>query len=188
MTTARQVARPAVWLLYLAIVFEFIFMITPFALYFYSAYRPALGLLNSSPWTAWLTGFFLPHFSQTPSRLLNALNTSGWYLAYLGLGLFLLAAGQLYGSKLLRRQQVSGWFYRHVRHPQYVALAILGLGTTLIWPRFLVLIAYVTMLALYGWLARFEEQDCTTKYGESYRAFQARTGMFLPNPLKLFRH
>jgi hypothetical protein len=56
----------------------------------------------------------------------------------------------------------------------------MGLGTLLIWPRFLILIAYVTMLFLYGILARSEEENCLQKHGESYRAYLERTGRFLP--------
>lgn len=180
MNTSRKLAFATAWIFYLVIVFEFLFMITPFALYFYSAYQPALSILNGSPYTAWLTGFFLPHFSHTDSTLVDALNRAGWWLAYLGLTLFLVSALQLYLSKLLRKGAVSGLLYRYIRHPQYLALAILGLGTTLIWPRFIVLITFVFMLFAYRWLARFEEQKCLQKFGEPYRQYQLETGMFLP--------
>lgn len=190
MIQSRQLITPAVWFFYLAIVFEFLFMITPFALYFYTAYRPGLSLLNDSPLTAWLTGFFLPHFSQTSSTLLATLNSAGWALAYLGLSLFLFSAVQLYGSKLLRRGAVTGFLYKYVRHPQYLALALLGLGMTLIWPRFIVLLTFVSMLFVYRMLARTEEQNCVRKYGAAYEEYQARTGMFLPPlvPGKLGHH
>lgn len=36
------------------------------------------------------------------------------------------------------------------------------------------------MLFFYGLLARWEEAQCLAQYGESYRAYQARTGRFLP--------
>lgn len=180
---SNLVLRSTVWLFYAAIVLEFLFMITPFALYFYSAYRPGLGLLNASAWTAWLTGFFLPHFSQTPSPVLTTLSSLGWFLAYLGLGLFLVSAVQLYGARLLRKGAVTGFLYRHVRHPQYLALAVLGGGMTLIWPRFIVLITYVSMLFVYRALARFEERHCLEKFGEPYRMYLAETGMFLPRGL-----
>ena len=36
-------------------------------------------------------------------------------------------------------------------------LAVLGLGTVLIWPRFLVLVSFVVMLCLYDLLARWED-------------------------------
>ena len=180
MNTSRKLVFGTAWIFYLAIVFEFLFMITPFALYFYSAYQPALSLLNGSQYTAWLTGFFLPHFSQTDSSLIYGLNRAGWWLAYLGLVLFVVSALQLYLSKLLRKGTVSGLLYRYIRHPQYLALAILGLGTTLIWPRFVVLIMFVFMLFIYRWLARFEEEKCLQKYGEPYQRYLLNTGMFLP--------
>ncbi len=180
MKRLQRFITPAAWIFYLVIVFEFLFMITPFALYFYSAYKPAIGLLNGSAYTAWLTGFFLPHFAQTNSELLSVLNSAGWALAYLGLLLFLVSAIQLYGSKLLRLGAVTGLLYRYIRHPQYLALAVLGLGTTLIWPRFIVLIAFISMLFIYRWLARFEEENCEQKYGASYREYLEKTGRFLP--------
>lgn len=50
----------------------------------------------------------------------------------------------------------------------------------LLWPRFLVLIGYLTMLFLYAVLARWEETQCLAQYGESYRRYLERTGRFLP--------
>jgi protein-S-isoprenylcysteine O-methyltransferase Ste14 len=176
----QRILTPAVWAFYLVIVLEFLFMISPLALHFYASYGPFLNLLHKTPWTAWLTGFFLPHFSYTTSPLLNVLKPLGFLLALVGLLLFLMGAVQVYGSKLFRRGAVTGGLYRLVRHPQYLALAMLGLGVTLIWPRFFVLFSYLVMLLLYGVLARWEEARCIEKYGESYRAFQRRTGRFFP--------
>jgi adenylate cyclase len=45
---------PAVWVAYVGIVFEILFMISPFALYYYAGYGPSLNVLHRSPWTAWL--------------------------------------------------------------------------------------------------------------------------------------
>jgi protein-S-isoprenylcysteine O-methyltransferase Ste14 len=179
----RRVLKPAIWAFYLVIVFEILFMISPFALYFYSAYGPTLNVLHRWPETAWLTKFFLPHFSQTSSSLLNALPTLAGVLLLVGLLLFLVAAVPLYWTKFRRRGMVSGGLYAVIRHPQYVGLAVMGLGTTLIWPRFLVLITYVTMLCLYAILARWEEERCLAQFGDSYHAYQAQTGMFLPQSL-----
>jgi protein-S-isoprenylcysteine O-methyltransferase Ste14 len=176
---------PAVWALYVAIGFEILFMISPFALYYYSTYGPSLNFLHGSPWTAWLTHFFLPHFSMTASPLLNSLRGAGQLLVLVGSLVFLACFAQLYWAQFRRKGAVLGGLYRWSRHPQYLALAITGLGTLLAWPRFLVLIAYITMLFLYGWLARVEEERCLRKYGVSYRDYMARTGMFLPG--RLFR-
>ncbi|HEY4681641.1 MAG TPA: isoprenylcysteine carboxylmethyltransferase family protein [Candidatus Acidoferrales bacterium] len=181
MSLTRVGWRPAVWLVYIVIVFEILFMISPFALYYYSAYAPFLNLIGSSPATAWLDRFFLPHFSHTSSQTLEALSrwNEGIFLA--GLILFAIGFAQVYGSKLLRRGQVvSGGLYRWIRHPQYLTVGVMGIGVLLHWPRFLVLVGYVTMLFLYYFLARHEERSCLARYGESYRSYLARTGMFFP--------
>src|SRR5262245_30639503 len=174
---------PAVWVAYVGIVFEILFMISPFGLYYYAAYGPALNVLHLSPWTTWLTDFLLPHFSYTSSRLLNWLPHVGGLLIVLGVLLFVIGFVQVYRAKLGGGRLMTGGIYRLARHPQYLGLAILGLGAFLIWPRVLVLIAYVSMLFLYALLARWEEARCTEKFGESYRAYQRRTGMLLPRPI-----
>jgi protein-S-isoprenylcysteine O-methyltransferase Ste14 len=173
---------PAVWLVYVLIVFEILFMISPFALYYYSAYRPFLNLLRRSPATAWLDQFFLPHFSQTSSPLLEALGRGGEPVFFAGVLLFLIGFVQIYGTKLFRRgRAVTGGLYRWIRHPQYLAVGVMGIGVLLHWPRFLVLVGFVTMLYLYYFLARHEEHRCLARYGESYRLYLESTGMFFPH-------
>jgi hypothetical protein len=101
-------------------------------------------------------------------------------LVTLGLGIFLICAAQVYSAKLLRRGVVSRGLYRAVRHPQYLGLGIAGLGLLFYWPRFIILVLYVSMLFVYYLLARHEEERMEAKFGEGYRAFRARTPMFLP--------
>lgn len=170
---------PAAWVLYVAIVFEILFMISPFGLYYYSVYGPSLNLFHRSPWTAWLTHFFLPHFSQTSDAVLNRLEDLGRLLLIVGGVMFLLAFAQVYWAKSRQRGLITGGVYAVARHPQYLALAIVGLGALLIWPRYLVLIMYVTMLFLYAILARWEEERCAQQFS-GYRAYHERTGMFWP--------
>ncbi len=167
---------PAAWVLYVAIVLEILFMISPFALYYYSAYGPSLNVFHYFAGTSWLTSFFLPHFSDTTSPLLNAVRAIGFSLTAAGITLFVAGFAQVYWAKIHGREVVTGGLYALTRHPQYVALAILGLGTLLIWPRFLVLVMYVTMLFLYALLARWEEARCLAQYGEHYRSYQRHTG------------
>jgi protein-S-isoprenylcysteine O-methyltransferase Ste14 len=183
MSRWRSVLKPAMWAFYVVIVCEILFMISPFALYFYSAYGPTLNVLHRWPATAWLTKFFLPHFSQTRNLLLNALPIVAGLLIMFGMALFFAAAIPLYWAKLRRRGAVTEGLYALIRHPQYLGLAVVGFGTTLMWPRFLVLIAYVTMLFLYAGLARWEEEQCLARFGASYRTYQQRTGRFLPHRL-----
>ncbi|WP_320043572.1 isoprenylcysteine carboxylmethyltransferase family protein [uncultured Desulfobacter sp.] len=163
-------------------------MISPFGLYYYSFYGFPLRALSQYKLGSFLTGFFLPHFTRTSSPLISLLQGMGWPLLWVGLVLFTMGFIQIYGSKfisVLNREKryagpVDSWLYGNVRHPQYVALAVAGLGALLVWPRFLVLFSYVTMFFLYYSLARFEEHRCSMKFGEEYRQYLDNTNMFLP--------
>jgi protein-S-isoprenylcysteine O-methyltransferase Ste14 len=155
-------------------------MISPFAAYFYAGYGPLLNALYAFPATAWLTGFFLPHAVVSKSGVLNFVNSLGRTLFSLGILAFLIGAFQIYSAKFRRKGVVDGILYRWIRHPQYLFLAIAGLGLLLFWPRFFIMILYVSMLFVYYLLARHEEQRMLAQYGESYRAYMQRTAMFLP--------
>ncbi|MFQ5662379.1 MAG: methyltransferase family protein [Terriglobia bacterium] len=161
---------------------ELLIMISPFAGFFYASLRfdPFLGLLSQSAATAWLDGFFLNHSVVTASALLEWQRRIGVYLFGLGLGGFLLSALQVYGNKLRKRGVAQGLLYRFVRHPQYLCLGIAGWGLLTMWPRFLLLGAWVTMLFLYAGLARFEERRMEERFGDAYRRFAQRRGAFLP--------
>ncbi len=179
----RKVAWSAALLFYLLVAFEVIVMVTPFTIYFYSVYAPVLTWLERSSWTAWLTAFFLPHITYSGDPLLVALAYAAPILLTLGLGIFFVCAGQVYGAKLFRKGIVSGGLYRRVRHPQYLGLSIAGLGLLLYWPRFFILVTYISMLFVYYLLARNEESRMLRKFGEGYGAYLDRTPMFLPgNP------
>jgi protein-S-isoprenylcysteine O-methyltransferase Ste14 len=134
---------------YLLIGFEIVYMISPFALYYYSVYGQSLNFLSENPVTAWLTTFFLPHVAKTSSTLLNTVGDVGWTLALLGFLAFCVGAAQIYYYKFARKGMVIGGVYNFIRHPQYVSLSVCSLGLLLAWPRYLVLISFVTMLFAY---------------------------------------
>ncbi|MDA8016100.1 MAG: isoprenylcysteine carboxylmethyltransferase family protein [Thermoanaerobaculia bacterium] len=182
-TPKRSSLFRTAWLFYAIIVFEILFMISPAGLHFYAVYGPALDVLHGTAETAWLTTFYLPHFSFTSNPVLQAAKPIGFALLYTGLLAFAIGFVQIYWAKLRRRGHVVGGLYRWIRHPQYLALAVVGLGTSLVWPRFLVVLSYVTMLCLYSWLARREEAACVERFGDSYRSYMASTGRFLPRAL-----
>ncbi|MBI4469026.1 MAG: hypothetical protein HY650_06875 [Acidobacteria bacterium] len=173
-------ALPATWGFYTVVVFEILFMISPFGLYFYSVYATPLSILNQHESTAWLTSFVLPHFSETRATWLND-TVHRWEWIFLpGLILFVVGFVQIYGAKLITKREVTGGLYRYIRHPQYLALAIMGVATFLRWPRYLVLLGLVLMLFAYYTLARHEEERCEERFGSKYREYRSRTGMFLP--------
>ncbi len=168
---------------YLLIAFEFFYMASPFAMYFYSVYKPGLGFLSRFPLLAWMTGFFMPHLVvDTKSALLSSIPAVGVVIATLGLILFLICAFQIYYAKLFLKKAVTGGIYKYVRHPQYAAFALCSFGLLLLWPRYLTLFFYVTLLFVYYWLARKEEKECLQKFGEEYASYKAGTAMFFPLP------
>ena len=183
MNLRGKLFRSSVIIFYVLIGLEIIIMISPFAAYFYAGYGPVLNTLYAFPATAWLTGFFLPHAVVSKSELLNFINSFGRTLFSLGIIAFLAGALQIYTAKIRRKGVVTGILYHWIRHPQYLFLAIAGLGLLLFWPRFFILILYVSMLFIYYLLARHEEKQMLERHGESYRAYMERTAMFLPgNP------
>jgi protein-S-isoprenylcysteine O-methyltransferase Ste14 len=163
------------------IAFEFFYMASPFAVYFYSVYRPSLDFLNQIPGAAWLVSFFLPHIViETSSPLVNAHNVVGAILAAIGFLAFCIGAAQVYYHKLARKGAVTGGVYNIIRHPQYAAFILCSFGLLVLWPRFIVLVMFVTMLFVYYFLAKVEEKECEEKFGQSYLDYKNKTGMFLP--------
>lgn len=163
------------WGLNLLIVFEILFMISPFALYYYSGYSHVLNVIRDSNYSYWLISFFLPHYDESSVWLLNAAGEIGQWLFLAGLVMFIIAAVQIYYTKFKKRNAVTSGLYRLTRHPQYIAFAVMGLGLLSVWPRFLVLIAYVTMLFAYYLLAKKEERDCSLRYGAVYDNYIVET-------------
>ena len=165
---------------YVLIAFEFLYMASPFAAYFYGVYGPGLDWLQGSGTTSWLIQFFLPHVvEETDSLLVDNLGLVGTLLLVAGLTGFAVGAAQVYNAKLRRKGAVTNVLYRHIRHPQYVALIVASIGMALIWPRYLVVLATVTVIFIYIALAKAEERICLKRF-PGYGDYMTRTGMFLP--------
>ncbi len=189
MSVNDRLIKGSVILFYFLIGLEIVIMISPFAGFFYAGYGPVLNILYDIKATSWLTGFFLPHAVIARNDLLNFLNGMGRSLFSFGLIAFFIGAVQIYSAKFRRKGVVSSILYRWVRHPQYLFLAISGLGLLLFWPRFIILILYISMLYVYYLLAKNEEDRMLKQHGDSYAAYMQRTAMFIPGKpgQKIFR-
>jgi len=175
----RFAARGAIVLSFV-VALEIVIMISPFALFFYAVFNPVLLALDRSPATRWLTAFFLPHMVVSPDPALRALRVLGSVALVTGMAVFLVCAVQIYAGRLFRTGPATRGLYTVIRHPQYLALAVSGLSLAILWPRFLTLVLLAVMLFLYYLLARDEERRMLARFGDDYRGFMARTGMFLP--------
>lgn len=166
-------------LAYCLIGIEIIIMISPFALYFYSIYAPILNFLASSPQSSWTTEFFLPHMVFLNDPFILAMSYLQ-ILLVIGLVLFFTAAVPLYWGRFTGKGVVSISFYSKIRHPQYLFLAISGFGLLLYWPRFIILIFFVTMLYVYYLLARNEEWRMKHEAPGAYEKYMESIPMYLP--------
>ncbi len=164
--------------------FEVLIMISPFAFFFYSVFNPIFHFLSQYSLTKWTTNFFLPHMILPPSPFLKTLRILGSVFFLAGLATFTVCALQVYLGKIFKWGVASRGLYRFIRHPQYLALGVWGIGMAILWPRFIVLVTLSLMFVLYYFLARDEERRMVSQYGEAYEQYLAATGMFLPQALE----
>jgi protein-S-isoprenylcysteine O-methyltransferase Ste14 len=70
--------------------------------------------------------------------------------------------------------------YAYVRHPQYVGFILIMLGFLLQWPTLVTLVMFPILVTMYAKLARREERDVLSEFGETYRRYIEYTPAFFP--------
>ncbi len=176
----KNIAARGGIIVFFIMAFEVMIMISPFAFFFYSVFNPVLHWLGNYPATEWLTTFFLPHMILPPTFFLKAIRILGSILFVVGAASFTICALQVYLGKIFKWGIADMGLYRIIRHPQYLALGLWGIGMSILWSRFLVLASLSLMFILYYFLAKDEERRMLNQFGESYRQYMGRTGMFVP--------
>jgi protein-S-isoprenylcysteine O-methyltransferase Ste14 len=177
---AKKIAAQGGIIIFFVMAFEVMIMISPFAFFFYSVFNPVFKWLNQYAATRWLTDFFLPHMILPPTVFLKTVRIFGSAFFIIGLVTFTVCALQVYLGKIFRRGIADKDLYRYIRHPQYLALGMWGMGMSVLWPRFIVLVTLSMMFILYYFLAKDEERRMLKQYGDGYRNYMNNTGMFLP--------
>ncbi|MEX0759040.1 MAG: isoprenylcysteine carboxylmethyltransferase family protein [Tistlia sp.] len=112
-----------------------------------------------------------PHFG--PFHLLS--------FAFIGGGFILIAKAW----RVLHAAQQQGLLatsgpYAHVRHPQYLGFILVLLGFLLQWPTLLTLAMFPVLIWMYLHLARQEEREAHTDFGEAYAAYARHVPAFVP--------
>lgn len=170
--------------LYFIIGFEVLIMISPFAGFFYSVFNPVLLKLSSHSSTRWLSAFYLPHMILPRDWFLQFVRVSGSVMFVLGAVIFLVCAIQIYTAKFTKKGAVLAGFYSIIRHPQYLALEMAGLGLAILWPRFLTIVLWLVMIFVYYALAKDEERRMLKTHEDTYDSYMKKTGMFLPKGIE----
>jgi len=147
--------------------------------------HPSGAALSRAERTAGNTSQLLWYTATLYSVFLPLKLGTAWF--YIGLALFTLglaavavAAAAFVATPLDR--PVSGGLYRLSRHPIYIGLFLIYLGTGLAsasWA--FLLLAFVAMVLMHS-VVLYEERFCLQRYGDAYRRYRDRTPRWLGMP------
>lgn len=100
---------------------------------------------------------------------------------FIAAGFILISAAWkvLYDAQQTRSLATAGP-YSYVRHPQYVGFILVMLGFLLQWPTILTLAMFPVLTIMYVKLARDEERDARSDFGEAYTKYAQEVPAFLP--------
>ena len=73
-----------------------------------------------------------------------------------------------------------------MRHPQYVGFVLVMFGFLLQWPTILTLAMFPVLTIMYVKLARGEERDARSEFGEAYAKYAAEVPGFMPRLSRVF--
>jgi len=105
---------------------------------------------------------------------------------FMFLGGVAMVAGLIIMGKAWRQihrangELVTSGLYRLVRHPQYSALFLITVGMLIQWPTLITAAMWPILVLMYYRLARREEREMESRFGDKYIAYKQRVPMFWP--------
>jgi len=70
--------------------------------------------------------------------------------------------------------------YSYIRHPQYVGFILVMLGFLVQWPTLLTLAMFPVLTVMYVRLAKREERETITAFGDAYIKYMSEVPGFIP--------
>lgn len=70
--------------------------------------------------------------------------------------------------------------YAYLCHPQYTGFILIMVGFLILWPTLLTLLMFPVLVAMYVRLAKREEREAESAFGEAYTLYAADTPAFFP--------
>lgn len=126
-------------------------------------------------------------FEHSLGHLLGvALGGGAWLIMVCLLGSLLMLGGFILiysGWRKVYRAKgelVTGGIYKHVRHPQYLGLMTLTIGSLVQWPTIITFAMWPILAVMYYRLARREEKEMETKFEGRYLEYRRKVPMFIP--------
>jgi protein-S-isoprenylcysteine O-methyltransferase Ste14 len=104
----------------------------------------------------------------------------GFALVFFGIGLLAKGWYDVYRASRDGRLATTGP-YAAVRHPQYLGIFIALLGQLIHWPTIPTLVLFPFIVAAYVHLAKREERELVSRFGENYLRYRAQVPMFWPH-------
>ncbi len=75
---------------------------------------------------------------------------------------------------------VTSGLYSRVRHPQYFALFLITVGMLIQWPTIITAAMWPVLIFMYYRLARREEKEMETHFGDKYATYRRQVPMIFP--------
>ncbi len=124
--------------------------------------------VEATPFWSWSSFPLFQHFFRYPSMLV------GWAI---GIALIWVGWRGIHrGSNAL----VTHGIYAYIRHPQYLGMAFIAVGTLLFCPTPMQLVLFTVLTLVYLRLAGKEDAELEEKFGEDFLAYKKVVGRFLP--------
>lgn len=101
----------------------------------------------------------------------------GGVVMLVGLVIMGRAWDQIYKAK---GELVTSGIYGRVRHPQYFGLFLITVGMLIQWPTIITAVMWPILMFLYYRLARREEKEMESRFGDKYLVYRRNVPMLMP--------